>query len=56
MKKIFLALFCLSAAGLPARYEAGLVVRGDDASIDRDFHRWVQSLPRSLRLDPGRPQ
>lgn len=36
----FLAL--ARAAGLPARYEAGLVVRGDDASIDRDFHRWVQ--------------
>ena len=30
------------AAGLPARYEAGLVVRGDDGSIDDVYHRWVQ--------------
>ncbi len=30
------------AAGLPARYEAGLVVRGDDGSMDRVYHRWVQ--------------
>lgn len=30
------------AAGLPARYEAGLVVRGDDASIDDVYHRWAQ--------------
>ena len=36
----FLAL--ARAAGLPARYEAGLVVRGDDGSIDNVYHRWVQ--------------
>lgn len=30
------------AAGLPARYEAGIVVRGDDGSIDDVFHRWAQ--------------
>ncbi len=29
-------------AGLPARYEAGLVVRGDDGSMDRVYHRWIQ--------------
>lgn len=29
------------AAGLPAQYEGGLVVRGDDASIDEAFHRWA---------------
>ncbi|HOI44556.1 MAG TPA: transglutaminase domain-containing protein [Candidatus Aminicenantes bacterium] len=30
------------AAGLPARYEAGIVVRGDEGSIDDVYHRWVQ--------------
>lgn len=30
------------AAGLPARYEAGIVVRGDDGSIDDVYHRWTQ--------------
>lgn len=30
------------AAGLPARYQAGIVVRGDDGSVDKVYHRWVQ--------------
>lgn len=30
------------AAGLPARYQGAIVVRGDDASIDEAFHRWAQ--------------
>jgi transglutaminase-like putative cysteine protease len=30
------------AAGIPARYQGSLVVRGDDASIDEAFHRWAQ--------------
>ena len=30
------------AAGLPARYQGSVVVRGDDASIDESFHRWAQ--------------
>ena len=30
------------AAGLPARYQGSIVVRGDDASIDKAFHRWAQ--------------
>ncbi|MHC4695346.1 MAG: transglutaminase domain-containing protein [Planctomycetota bacterium] len=30
------------AAGLPARYQGSVVVRGDDASVDKAFHRWAQ--------------
>lgn len=30
------------AAGLPSRYEAGVVVRGDDGSIDDVYHRWAE--------------
>jgi transglutaminase-like putative cysteine protease/sugar lactone lactonase YvrE len=30
------------AAGVPARYQGSVVVRGDDASIDRPHHRWAQ--------------
>ncbi len=30
------------AAGLPARYQGSIVVRGDDASIDEAFHRWAE--------------
>ena len=30
------------AAGLPARYQGAVVVRGDDASVDQAFHRWAQ--------------
>ena len=30
------------AAGLPARSQGSIVVRGDDASIDEAFHRWAQ--------------
>jgi transglutaminase-like putative cysteine protease len=51
----FLAL--ARAAGLPARYEAGCVVRGDEASIDEDYHRWVQVyLPPFgwVPVDPSR--
>jgi transglutaminase-like putative cysteine protease len=51
----FLAL--ARAAGLPARYEAGIVVRGDDGSIDDVYHRWVQVyLPPFgwVPVDPSR--
>jgi sugar lactone lactonase YvrE len=30
------------AAGMPARYQGSIVVRGDDASIDDAFHRWAE--------------
>lgn len=45
------------AVGIPARYEAGLVVRGDDGSIDRVYHRWAQVyLPPFgwVPVDPSR--
>ncbi len=45
------------AAGLPARYEAGLVVRGDDGSVDDVYHRWAQVyLPPFgwIPVDPSR--
>lgn len=30
------------AAGVPARYQGSVVVRGDDASVDDAFHRWAE--------------
>jgi sugar lactone lactonase YvrE len=30
------------AAGIPARYQGSISVRGDDASIDEAFHRWAE--------------
>jgi sugar lactone lactonase YvrE len=30
------------AAGVPARYQGSISMRGDDASIDEAFHRWAQ--------------
>jgi hypothetical protein len=44
------------AAGLPARYVGSIVVRGDDASYDDVFHRWVEIyLPNHgwLPVDPS---
>lgn len=37
-----LTIAMCGAAGLPARYVGALVVRGDDASLDYVFHRWVE--------------
>ncbi|MDI6809271.1 MAG: transglutaminase domain-containing protein [Candidatus Eisenbacteria bacterium] len=37
---VYIAL-CL-ASGLPARYVGSVVIRGDDASDDDVFHRWVE--------------
>lgn len=44
------------AAGLPARYVGSVVVRGDDASFDDVFHRWVEVyLPKVgwVPIDPS---
>ena len=30
------------AAGIPARYVGAMVVRGEESSIDRAYHRWVE--------------
>jgi transglutaminase-like putative cysteine protease/DNA-binding beta-propeller fold protein YncE len=38
----FLYIALCRAAGLPARYEAGAVVRGDDTSTDDVHHRWAE--------------
>ncbi len=38
----FLYIALCRAAGLPARYEGSVVVRGDDASIDNVYHRWCE--------------
>lgn len=38
----FVMLSMCHAAGLPARYAGSIVVRGDDASKDDVFHRWVE--------------
>jgi len=38
----FVYIAMCRAAGLPARYVGSVVVRGDDASWDDVFHRWVE--------------
>ncbi len=38
----FVMLAMCHAAGLPARYDGSIVIRGDDASRDDVFHRWVE--------------
>ncbi|MFH1277363.1 MAG: transglutaminase domain-containing protein [Candidatus Eisenbacteria bacterium] len=38
----FLYIALCRAAGLPARYEGSVVVRGDDTSIDDVYHRWCE--------------
>ncbi len=38
----FVYISMCRAAGLPARYVGSIVVRGDDASLDEVFHRWVE--------------
>ncbi len=38
----FVYIAMCRAAGLPARYAGSVVIRGDDASADDVFHRWVE--------------
>ncbi len=38
----FVYISMCRAAGLPARYVGAVVIRGDDASWDDVFHRWVE--------------
>lgn len=38
----FVYIAMCRAAGLPARYAGSVVIRGDDASYDDVFHRWVE--------------
>ncbi len=38
----FVYIALCRAAGLPARYAGAITVRGDDASTDDVFHRWVE--------------
>jgi transglutaminase-like putative cysteine protease len=44
------------AAGIPARYVGAIVVRGDDASFDRVFHRWPEVYLPSYGWIPMDPQ
>jgi transglutaminase-like putative cysteine protease len=38
----FVYISMLRSAGIPARYVGAICIRGEDASIDVDFHRWVE--------------
>jgi len=38
----FVYIAMCRASGLPARYVGSVVIRGDDASTDDVFHRWVE--------------
>lgn len=38
----FVMISMLRAAGIPARYAGSVVIRGDNASRDDVFHRWVE--------------
>ena len=38
----FVYISMCRAAGLPARYVGSVAIRGDDASMDDVFHRWVE--------------
>jgi transglutaminase-like putative cysteine protease len=52
----FVYIAMCRAAGLPARYVGSVVIRGDDASDDDVFHRWVEVyLPNYgwIPIDPS---
>ncbi len=53
----FVYIAMCRAAGVPARYAGSVVIRGDDASWDDVFHRWVEVyLPGYgwVPVDPSR--
>ncbi len=53
----FLYIAMCRAAGVPARYAGSVVVRGEDASFDFVYHRWVEIyLPgyEWIPVDPSR--
>ncbi|MBD3299172.1 MAG: transglutaminase [candidate division Zixibacteria bacterium] len=53
----FVYISLCRSAGIPARYAGSLVIRGDDASYDEVFHRWVEVyLPNVgwIPVDPSR--
>ncbi|MBD3235467.1 MAG: hypothetical protein GF330_02040 [Candidatus Eisenbacteria bacterium] len=53
----FLFIALCRAVGIPARYEAGTALRGDDASVDDVYHRWAEVyLPGYgwVPVDPSR--
>jgi len=53
----FVYIAMCRAAGIPARYAGAVVVRGDDASLDYVYHRWVEVyLPGYgwIPVDPSR--
>jgi hypothetical protein len=52
----FVYISMCRAAGLPARYVGSIVIRGDDASYDDVYHRWVEVyLPKVgwIPVDPS---
>lgn len=52
----FVFISMCRATGLPARYVGSVVIRGDDASLDDVFHRWVEVyLPNYgwIPIDPS---
>ncbi len=51
----FVMIAMCRAAGLPARYAGSVVVRGDNASRDDVFHRWVEVYLPSVGWVPVDP-
>jgi len=52
----FLFIGLCRAAGLPVRYEAGVVVRGDDVCVDYAYHRWTEMYLPNYGWVPIDPQ
>lgn len=50
-----LTIALLRAAGVPARYVGAYVIRGEDASVDYVFHRWVEAYIPGIGWIPVDP-